>query len=108
MAVAEAALEQPPAEKIDDVADDDLFCGTRQRIPAFFAARRLHEPALAEHTQDLGCICGRDTLRQADLGDRQRLALESRVRETHEAADAIFFIRRQLHLRSLAIGMMSS
>src|SRR5678816_3910890 len=108
MAVAEAAFEQPAAEKIDDVSDDDLLRRPGQSIAAFLAARRLNKPAFAEDAEDLRGICRRDAFRLADLRNRQRLALEPGIRQTHQAADAVFFVGGQLHLRSLAIGMMSS
>src|ERR1017187_4379370 len=108
MAVAEVAFKQPPAERVHHVADHDLRGWPRQRVAAFLAARRLPEPALAQHPQDLGGIRRRHTLRLADFRNRQGLAGVAGVSQPHQAAHAVLLVGAELHLRSLAIGKMSS
>src|SRR5450759_4893488 len=107
VAVAEAAFEDAPAERVHDVADDDGFRRTGQGVPAVLAARRFDKSALAEHAQDLGRVGGGNSLGLTHFGNRQAATL-ARVTDADQAAQAVFFIGAQLHRRSLAMGMMSS
>src|SRR5215469_14229240 len=67
--VAEVALEEPAAERVHDVADDNRLRGTRERVSTFFAARSGDEAFLAKNAQQLGGVSLRDAFGLAELRD---------------------------------------
>ena len=92
MALAELALEKTPAQHIDDLADYNRLGRPRQRVAAFFTARRRYKTGFPQDAQDLRGIGRGNTLRLADLRNRQTAAFPG-LAEPHKAAQAVLFVR---------------
>src|SRR4051794_8040671 len=108
MAVAKIAFEEAAAEGFHDIADDDGFGRTGERVTALLTAGRLDEATLAKDAQDLRGISRRDTFGLADFGNGQTLCGKPGVTETNQTAQTVLFVCGQFHRFSLAIGMISS
>src|SRR5437899_428168 len=106
--VAEAALEQTPAQLIDHAADPDLPGRARQRVAADLAASALDEAAAPQHTQQFRGVGFRHPFRLADLGDGQASA-RALVGQPEQTAQTVFFVRIQLHFLPMRVtGITSS